>query len=126
MGKALDSERVRPDLAPTGDPRVDAAIAGLASLDDVDLAERPAVLEQVHDRLREILGELGDPGRPGPAVSVRPGEPGRRGEQDELGGAVRPGGVPPRPGGPGPGTPGGGPGAATPGLPGSWARRPDA
>jgi hypothetical protein len=49
---------------PTGDPRVDAAIAGLAGLDDVELADRPAVLEEVHDRLREILGELGDAGRP--------------------------------------------------------------
>src|ERR1700745_3912156 len=75
----MDSERVRPALAPTGDPRVDAAIGGLASLEDVDLAERPAVLEAVHDRLREILGELGDPG-----------EPGRRGEQGELGGAGQP------------------------------------
>ena len=97
----MDSERVRPALAPTGDSRVDAAIGGLASLDDVDLADRPAVLEQVHDRLREILGELGDPGRPGPAGPVRPGEPGRHGEQGEFG---------PRPGGPGPG---------------SWPRRPN-
>jgi hypothetical protein len=52
---------------------VDAAIARLASLDEVDLAERPAVLEGVHDRLREILGELGDPGRAGPgAPAPRP------------------------------------------------------
>jgi hypothetical protein len=49
----------------TGDARVDAAVAGLAGLDEVDLADRPAVLEAVHDRLREILGELGDAGRPG-------------------------------------------------------------
>ena len=67
----MDSERVRPALAPTGDPRVDAAIGGLASLEDVDLAERPAVLEAVHDRLREILGELGDPGRPGRRPGAR-------------------------------------------------------
>jgi hypothetical protein len=115
----MDSQRARPSLAPTGDPRVDAAIAGLASLEDVDLTERPAVLEGVHDRLREILGELGDPGRPGPAVPARPGEPGRPGEQDELGSAVRPGGQQPRqgqhqPGPPRPGVPG----------PGSWPRRP--
>ena len=94
----MDSERVRPALAPTGDPRVDAAIAGLASLEDVDLAERPAVLEGVHDRLREILGELGDAGRPGPAVTAGPGEPGQRGEQGQLGSAV-------------------------PGPPGSWRRQ---
>jgi hypothetical protein len=86
----MDSQRARPALAPTGDLRVDAAIGGLASLEDADLAERPAILEGVHDRLREILGELGDPGRPWPAVPVRPGEPGRRGEQGELGSAGRP------------------------------------
>ncbi len=72
----MDSERVRLALTPTGDPQVDAAIAGLAGLDDLDLARRPAVLQDTHDRLREILGELGD------AV---PGEPGRRGAQGELG-----------------------------------------
>jgi hypothetical protein len=97
----MDSERDRPALAPTGDPRVDAAIAGLASLEDVDLAGRPAVLEGVHDRLREILGELGDAGRPGPAVTTRSGEPGQRGEQGQLGSAL-------------------------PGPPGSWRRQPGA
>lgn len=81
----MDTERVRPALDPTGDPRVDAAIAGLAALDDVDLAERPAVLEEIHGRLREILGE------------PRPGEPGRRGEQDELSPGARPRPGPPRP-----------------------------
>ena len=117
----MDSERVRPPLAPTGDPRVDVAIGRLASLEDVDLAERPAVLEGVHDRLREILGELGDPGGPGPAAPARPGEPGRQGEQGELGGAVQPGDQQPRPGQPQPGQARpGGPG------PGSWPRRPDA
>jgi hypothetical protein len=89
----MDSERTRVTLIPTGDPRVDQAIAGLSDLDEIDLDERPAVLETVHDRLREILGELGDAGRPGPADAARlanvarPGEPGRRGEQAELGGA---------------------------------------
>jgi hypothetical protein len=90
----MDSERVRPAPAPTGDSRVDAAIGGLASLDDVDLADRPAALEQVYDRLREILGELGDPGRPAPAAPASPGE---RGEQGELGGVPRPGSWPRRP-----------------------------
>jgi len=93
----MDEERSRPALAPTGDPRVDAAIEGLASLDDMDLAERPAVLETVHDQLREILGELGDPGRP--AAQVRPGEPGRRGEQGLLGPGAHPRPGPPRPAG---------------------------
>jgi hypothetical protein len=95
----MDSERVRPALAPTGDFRVDAAIGGLASLDDVDLADRPAVLEQVHDRLREILGELGDPGKgdPGRQAPAAPARPGERGEQGELGGVPRPGSWPRRP-----------------------------
>jgi len=104
----MDSERVRPTLASTGDSRVDAAVEGLAALDDLDLDERPAVLALVHDRLREILGELGD----GPRAA--PGEPGRPGEQDELGAGPQARPALPRPGGPG-----------TPG-PGSWMRRPDA
>ena len=101
----MDSERLLLTSVPTGDPRVDAAIAGLSALADTDLADRPAVLEEVHDRLREILGELGDAGRPGQAAPVRPGEPGRRGEQGELGAGSQP-----RPGPP----------------PGSWPRRPGA
>ena len=59
----MDAEPTRPTLAPTGDARVDQAIEGLSDLDQIDLDERPAVLEEVHDRLREILGELGDAGR---------------------------------------------------------------
>ena len=130
----MDSERVQPALAPTGDPRVDAAIQGLAALEDVDLAERPAILEEVHDRLREILGELGDPGRQAPAAPARPGEPGRPGEQGEFGvpgghGAFpaagqRPQPGPPRPSPQQPGPPQ--PGSPRPGgpVPGSWPRRP--
>ncbi|HSZ42691.1 MAG TPA: hypothetical protein VK817_22240 [Trebonia sp.] len=76
----MDSER--PAMAPptTGDARVDEVIAGLASLGELPLDEHPDVLEAVHDRLREILGELGDPGR-----TIRPGEPGMLGQQGELG-----------------------------------------
>jgi hypothetical protein len=67
----------------TGDPRVDEAIAGLPRLGELPLDEHPAALESVHDRLREILGELGDAGaRPG---EHRPGRPGERGEQGQLG-----------------------------------------
>ena len=89
----MDEERPRPALAPTGDSRVDQAIEGLADLDQIDLDERPAVLEEVHDRLREILGELGEPGRPGPGATngpgqpMRPARPGERGQQGELGGS---------------------------------------
>ena len=59
-------ERTGPTLDPTGDPRVDRAIAGLSALEEMDLGERPAALEMVHDRLREILGELGDGPAPPP------------------------------------------------------------
>jgi hypothetical protein len=117
-----DPERVRPAPAPTGDPRVDAVIARLTALEEADLAERPAILEEVHDKLREILGELGDPGRPGPAASARPGE---RGEQGELGGTFPPGAQPHRPGSPRPGQAPGSPRPGVPG-PGSWPRRPSA
>ncbi len=57
-------ERTGPTAVPTGDPRVDRAIAGLAGLDDLPLDDRPEVLEEVHDQLRGLLGELGEPGRP--------------------------------------------------------------
>ena len=89
----MDEERTRPALAPTGDARVDQAIEGLSDLDQIDLDERPAVLEEVHDRLREILGELGEAGRPGPGAAgggahpQRPARPGERGEQGELSGS---------------------------------------
>jgi hypothetical protein len=100
-----ESERERLTPTPTGDSRVDAVIQGLSSLEDMDLAERPAVLETVHSQLRELLGELGDTG---PA-----GAPGQRGQQGELGAAAL------RPSSPGPGFPR--PGAP---QPGSWRPRP--
>jgi len=73
----MDPERTQPTPEGTGDSRVDEAIAGLAALGDLPLDDRPAALEAAHDRLREILGELGAPGTPG--------APGRPGEQGELG-----------------------------------------
>ncbi|MGZ4435792.1 MAG: hypothetical protein ACXVW7_19545 [Trebonia sp.] len=82
----MDPERTQPTPEGTGDSRVDEAIAGLAALDDLPLDDRPAALEAVHDRLREILGELGTPGAPGvPGTPGAPGTPGRPGEQGELG-----------------------------------------
>ena len=74
----MDPQRLRPALAPTGDPRVDAAIEPLAAIGELELVRRPMVFEHVHARLRAILGELCGPG----AV---PGQPGRPGEQAELG-----------------------------------------
>lgn len=44
---------------PTGDERVDEAVAGLGRLDQAPVDEHPAVLEAVHSRLGEILGEVG-------------------------------------------------------------------
>jgi hypothetical protein len=45
---------------PTGDERVDSALAGLNSLPGRPPEEHVAVLEEVHGRLRDILGELGE------------------------------------------------------------------
>jgi len=73
----MDPERLRPALVPTGDPRVDAAIEPLAAIGELELVRRPMVLEDVHARLRAILGELVGPGAPG--------APGAPGEQAELG-----------------------------------------
>ena len=75
----MDTERTGPARDSTGDPRVDDAISGLARLREIPLDEHPPLLEAVHDRLREILGELGDAGAP------RPARPGERGQQGELG-----------------------------------------
>jgi hypothetical protein len=84
----MDPERTQPTPEGTGDSRVDEAIAGLAALDDLPLDDRPAALEAVHDRLREILGELGTPEAPGtpaaPGTHGAAGAPGRPGEQGEL------------------------------------------
>ena len=75
----MESERpeASPDAEP-GDPRVDHAVAALAGLRAAPLDEHPAILEAVHDRLREILGELSeagdeqdDPGTPAAAEDQR-------------------------------------------------------
>ena len=47
---------------PTGDDRVDAAVAGLRRLPGLPAAEHVTVLEEVHGRLRDILGELSEDG----------------------------------------------------------------
>ena len=50
---------------PTGDDRVDAAVAALSRLPGTPADEHVAVLEEVHGRLRDILGELNEgPDRP--------------------------------------------------------------
>ena len=45
---------------PTGDKRVDAALAGLSRLAGAPEDEHVAVLEEVHGRLRDILGEANE------------------------------------------------------------------
>jgi len=54
--------------AGTGEPRVDAALRRLDELGDRPVSEHPAVFENVHARLSEVLGEL-DTGPPGQAGS---------------------------------------------------------
>jgi hypothetical protein len=51
---------VSAELPPTGDDRVDAAVAGLRRLPALPPDEHVAVLEEVHGRLRDILGELSE------------------------------------------------------------------
>ncbi|HEU5386478.1 MAG TPA: hypothetical protein VFV73_11300 [Streptosporangiaceae bacterium] len=73
QGQDLDDERggvpalpsgetTRPPdgLPPTGDDRVDAALAGLGRLPGAPVDDHVAVLEEVHGRLRDILGELSE------------------------------------------------------------------
>jgi hypothetical protein len=54
------AERLLADAPLTGDARVDAAIEGLSRLAGAPPKEHVAVLEEVHGRLRDILGELAE------------------------------------------------------------------
>jgi len=58
----LTGDTARPPigLPPTGDDRVDAALAGLGRLPGMPADDHVAVLEEVHGRLRDILGELSE------------------------------------------------------------------
>ncbi len=53
-------ERAVVSFPPTGDDRVDEAVAGISRLPGRPADEHVAVLEEVHGRLRDILGELSD------------------------------------------------------------------
>jgi len=48
------------ELPPTGDDWVDTAVGGLGRLAGRPVDEHVAVLEEVHGRLRDILGELNE------------------------------------------------------------------
>jgi hypothetical protein len=76
-GQNLDTERPGADPAPTGDARVDDAVAGLNRLQGRPADEHVAVLEEVHGQLRDILGELDEtPGPPQAATgSTGQGQP---------------------------------------------------
>jgi len=69
----LDAERSVADAAPTGDARVDDAVAGLSRLEGRPADEHVAILEEVHGRLRDILGEL-DETPESPRAVTGPGE----------------------------------------------------
>jgi hypothetical protein len=53
-----DTERPVVTAPATGDTRVDDAVSGLGRLAGLPADEHVAVLEEVHGRLRDILGEL--------------------------------------------------------------------
>jgi len=55
-----NGERAAVSFPPTGDDRVDEAVAGLSRLPGRPADEHVAALEEVHGRLRDILGELSD------------------------------------------------------------------
>ena len=55
-----DATRQAVGLPPTGDDRVDTALAGLGRLPGAPVDDHVAVLEEVHGQLRDILGELGE------------------------------------------------------------------
>ncbi len=55
-----DAERAVAGLPSTGDARVDAAVAGLSRLHGKAPEDHVAILEEVHGRLRDILGELAE------------------------------------------------------------------
>uniref|UniRef100_UPI001A954959 hypothetical protein n=1 Tax=Actinomadura roseirufa TaxID=2094049 RepID=UPI001A954959 len=100
------AEEGEPDLPaapppePTGDPRVDAALARLGDLAGRSVADHVEVFEDVHQRLQEILASAGqDDAAPPPAVSPAPSggpAPGPRppgqGARPAFPAALRPGG----------------------------------
>lgn len=67
-GPALDAPGFPavPPPGPTGDPRVDAAVARLGELGGRPVAEHVEIFEDVHQRLQELLAAAGQDERPRP------------------------------------------------------------
>jgi hypothetical protein len=57
--QAGGSEPVPGGPPPTGDTRVDAAVAGLSRLPGRPTEEHVAILEEAYGRLRDVLDDLG-------------------------------------------------------------------
>jgi hypothetical protein len=55
-----------PTPGPTGDPRVDAAVARLGELGGRPVPEHVEIFEDVHQRLQELLASAGQDERPEP------------------------------------------------------------
>jgi len=55
-----DPERPMVPVPSTGDSRVDDAVAGLSRLPGTPPEDHVAILEEVHGRLRDILGEIAE------------------------------------------------------------------
>jgi hypothetical protein len=69
-----DDEPARPLTVPrpeTGELRVDAALSLLDELTELPVTEHPAMFEQVHAQLSEVLDELGARMAPRPAGPPR-------------------------------------------------------
>jgi hypothetical protein len=59
FGEAAEASREPGQPRPaTGEARVDAALARLDELDGRPVTEHPPIFEDVHRRLRDVLGEL--------------------------------------------------------------------
>ncbi|SFQ00521.1 hypothetical protein K8Z49_07670 [Actinomadura madurae] len=62
-----------PPPDPTGDPRVDAAVARLGELGGRPVPEHVEIFEDVHQRLQELLASAGQD--EGPGLAERPERP---------------------------------------------------
>ena len=57
MSEQEPAQPGQPTTAATGDPRVDTALAPLNALEDAPVDDHPAVVEDVHRTLQDILAE---------------------------------------------------------------------